>query len=77
MVIDRFSSSPAAPTTDGTAVDNPTGSTCNVALPPETWTQALDSTVAVAASANACTSLAVTVFKPGTDTGGQGDAVGQ
>ncbi|MFE9882880.1 hypothetical protein [Streptomyces sp. NPDC005784] len=62
-MIGRFSSNPAAPTTYDTVVDNPTGSTYNVALPPGTWTKVLDTTGAVAASDNACTSLAVTVFK--------------
>jgi pullulanase len=64
VVIGRFSSNPAAPTTyDTVVVDNPTGSTYNVTLPPGTWTKVLDTTGAVAASDNACASLAVTVFK--------------
>ncbi|MET9904703.1 MULTISPECIES: hypothetical protein [unclassified Streptomyces] len=64
MVIGRFGSNPAAPTTcDTVVVDYPTGRTYNVTLPPGTWTKVLDTTGAVAASDNACTSLAVTVFK--------------
>ncbi|MEN1883351.1 alpha-amylase family glycosyl hydrolase [Streptomyces mirabilis] len=64
VVIGRFSSNPATPTSyDTVVVDNPTGSTYNVALPPGTWTKVLDTTGAVAASDNACGSLSVTVFK--------------
>ncbi len=58
VVIGRFGSNPATPTSyDTVVVDNPTGSTYNVALPPGTWTKVLDTTGAVAASDNACGSL--------------------
>ena len=64
VVIGEFSSNAAAPTSyDTVVVDNPTGSTYNVALPPGTWTKVLDTTGTVAAGDNACQSLAVTVFK--------------
>ncbi|MFC5639952.1 alpha-amylase family glycosyl hydrolase [Kitasatospora cinereorecta] len=64
VVVGRFSSNPAAPTSyDTVVVDNPTGATYNVTLPAGTWTKVLDTNGAVVAGDTACEGLAVTVFK--------------
>ena len=64
VVIGRISSDPNAPTTyDTVVVDNPTGATYNVTLPPGTWTKVLDSNGASTATGTSCDAQAVTVFR--------------
>ncbi|WP_052390892.1 alpha-amylase family glycosyl hydrolase [Streptomyces sp. NRRL B-24484] len=65
VVVGRIASDAAAPTSyDTVVVDNPTGSTYTVALPPGTWTKVLDGDGAASATGDtACAGLAVTVFR--------------
>ncbi|MFR9798760.1 alpha-amylase family glycosyl hydrolase [Streptomyces sp. MS06] len=64
VVIGRISSDPDDPTGyDTVVVDNPTGSTYGVALPPGTWTKVLDSYGSTATTGSDCGPQAVSVFR--------------